>query len=118
VISLLAPHDRYDQIRLWTLLFISITTTIVSLLPITRKRLSEAPHIPSTGCSIDQRPRNCPEPRVEQQLAEQVQQLLVNLVLSGYAAYRTQLFLYLKACGREELNTMNLWAGVDSMTAG
>ena len=43
--------------------------------------------------------------------------LLVNLVLSGYAAYRTQLFLYLKACGREELNTMNLWAGADSMTA-
>lgn len=39
--------------------------------------------------------------------------LLVNVVLSGYAAYRTQLFLYLKACGREELNTMNLWAGVD-----
>jgi hypothetical protein len=29
------------------------------------------------------------------------------------AAYRTQLFLYLKACGREELNTMNLWVGMD-----
>ncbi|PYT29383.1 MAG: hypothetical protein DMG57_11860 [Acidobacteria bacterium] len=44
--------------------------------------------------------------------------LLVNLVLSGYAAYRTQLFCYLKASGRDELNTMNLWAGVDgSMTA-
>jgi hypothetical protein len=43
--------------------------------------------------------------------------LLVNMVLSGFAAYRTQLFLYLKACGREELNTVNLWAGVDSMTA-
>jgi hypothetical protein len=39
--------------------------------------------------------------------------LLVNLVLSGFAAYRTQLFCYLKSCGREELNTMNLWAGVD-----
>lgn len=39
--------------------------------------------------------------------------LLVNLVLSGHAAYRMQLFGYLKACGREELNTMNLWAGVD-----
>lgn len=39
---------------------------------------------------------------------------LVNSVLSGYAAYRTQLFLYLKACGREELNTMNLWAGMDA----
>jgi hypothetical protein len=38
---------------------------------------------------------------------------LVNLVLSGHAAYRTQLFCYLKACGRDELNTMNLWAGMD-----
>jgi hypothetical protein len=38
---------------------------------------------------------------------------LVNTVLSGYAAYRTQLFVYLKACGREELNTMNLWGGMD-----
>jgi hypothetical protein len=39
--------------------------------------------------------------------------LLVNLVLGGYAAYRTQLFCYLKSCGREELSTWNLWAGVD-----
>jgi hypothetical protein len=39
---------------------------------------------------------------------------IVNMVLGGCAAYRTQLFLYLKACGREELNTMNLWAGVDA----
>ena len=39
---------------------------------------------------------------------------LVNLVLCGYAAYRTQLFVYLKACGRDELGTMNLWAGVDA----
>lgn len=39
---------------------------------------------------------------------------LVNTVLGGYAAYRTQLFLYLKSCGREELNTMNLWAGMDA----
>jgi hypothetical protein len=38
---------------------------------------------------------------------------IVNTVLCGYAAYRTQLFLYLKASGREELNTMNLWAGMD-----
>ena len=38
---------------------------------------------------------------------------IVNLVLCGCAAYRTQLFLYLKACGREELGTMNLWAGMD-----
>jgi hypothetical protein len=41
---------------------------------------------------------------------------IVNLVLCGCAAYRTQLFLYLKACGREELSTMNLWAGVDAPT--
>ena len=40
--------------------------------------------------------------------------VLVNLVLSGHAAYRTQLFLYLKSCGRDELNTMNLWAGMDA----
>jgi len=39
---------------------------------------------------------------------------IVNLVLCGCAAYRTQLFLYLKACGREELGTMNLWAGIDA----
>jgi hypothetical protein len=39
--------------------------------------------------------------------------LLVNLILGGYAAYRTQLFCYLKACGLEQLNTMNLWAGLD-----
>ena len=39
---------------------------------------------------------------------------IVNLVLCGCAAYRTQLFVYLKACGREELGTMNLWAGVDA----
>ncbi len=39
---------------------------------------------------------------------------IVNMVLSGCAAYRMQLFLYLKASGREELNTMNLWAGVDA----
>jgi hypothetical protein len=38
---------------------------------------------------------------------------IVNTVLCGCAAYRTQLFLYLKACGRQELNTMNLWGGVD-----
>lgn len=39
------------------------------------------------------------------------------LVLGGCAAYRTQLFLYLKACGREELTTANLWAGVDPQPA-
>ncbi len=42
---------------------------------------------------------------------------IVNLVLGGCAAYRTQLFVYLKACGREELSTMNLWAGVDTPAA-
>ena len=39
---------------------------------------------------------------------------LVNLVLCHYVAYRMQLFLYLKGCGREELSTLNLWAGVDA----
>lgn len=39
---------------------------------------------------------------------------IVTMVLGGFAAYRTQLFLYLKACGREELSTMNLWAGMDA----
>jgi hypothetical protein len=40
--------------------------------------------------------------------------VIVYLVLGGCAAYRTQLFLYLKACGREELSTMNLWGGMDA----
>jgi len=40
-------------------------------------------------------------------------QFMVNHVLGQLAAYRMQLFLYLKACGREELNTMNLWVGTD-----
>jgi hypothetical protein len=39
---------------------------------------------------------------------------IVNLVLCGCAAYRTQLFMYLKACGREELGTANLWMGADA----
>ncbi len=39
--------------------------------------------------------------------------IIVSLVVNGHAAYRTQLFLYLKANGREELNTFNLWAGID-----
>ncbi len=39
--------------------------------------------------------------------------LLVNMVLGGCAAYRTQLFCYLKSCGRDELSTMDLWAGKD-----
>jgi hypothetical protein len=40
---------------------------------------------------------------------------VVNLVLGGHAAYRTQLFCYLKACGHEQLGTTNLWRGVDAM---
>jgi len=39
---------------------------------------------------------------------------IVNQVLCGCAAYRMQLFLYLKACGHGELSTMNLWVGVDT----
>ena len=42
---------------------------------------------------------------------------LVNSVLGGCAAYRTQLFLYLKACGQEDLGTSNLWMGVDATPA-
>jgi hypothetical protein len=42
---------------------------------------------------------------------------LVNLALCGCAAYRTQLFCYLKACGRDELGTMNLWGGMDAPVA-
>ena len=42
---------------------------------------------------------------------------LVTSVLGGCAAYRMQLFLYLKACGREELGTSNLWRGVDAPVA-
>lgn len=41
---------------------------------------------------------------------------LVVFLLSGYAAYRTQLFLYLKACGGDELGTINLWDGIDPPT--
>jgi len=43
--------------------------------------------------------------------------LIVSLVLGGAAAYRTQLFCYLKACGRDELGTANLWRGVDPAPA-
>src|SRR5436309_1805823 len=39
--------------------------------------------------------------------------LVIWLIVNGHAAYRTQLFLYLKACGRDALSTMNLWAGAD-----
>jgi hypothetical protein len=40
---------------------------------------------------------------------------LVWMVLCHYVAYRMQLFLYLKACGREELGTLDLWAGIDAL---
>ena len=39
--------------------------------------------------------------------------MLVMMVYNAHAAYRTQLFCYLKSCGRDELGTMNLWAGQD-----
>jgi hypothetical protein len=39
---------------------------------------------------------------------------LVRWVLGGCAAYRTQLFCYLKSCGREELSTWDLWQGMDA----
>ena len=42
---------------------------------------------------------------------------IVSLILNGYAAYRTQLFLYLKACGRDDLSTTDLWQGVDAPPA-
>jgi hypothetical protein len=38
---------------------------------------------------------------------------LVNYLFGQCTAYRLQLFLYLKASGRSELNTMNLWLGAD-----
>jgi hypothetical protein len=38
---------------------------------------------------------------------------LIKMVIEHYAAYRMQLFIYLKSAGRAELNTMNLWAGID-----
>ena len=39
---------------------------------------------------------------------------IVDFVVGGHAAYRTQLFCYLKSCGRDELSTYNLWQGVDA----
>ena len=43
--------------------------------------------------------------------------LIVTYVLCECAVYRMQLFLYLKASGREELSTWNLRAGVDAPAA-
>ena len=39
---------------------------------------------------------------------------LANLVLGGCAAYRMQLFLYLKASCAPDLNSSNLWSGADT----
>ncbi len=41
---------------------------------------------------------------------------LLNGPLKFATAYKIQLFLYMKANGHTELNTMNLWAGVDPVT--
>ena len=38
---------------------------------------------------------------------------LVNYAFGQCAQYRLQLFLYLKASGHQQLNTMNLWLGAD-----
>jgi len=43
---------------------------------------------------------------------------LVSMVLANYAAYRTQLFCYLKLCGHTELTTSNLWRGMDAPPKG
>jgi len=42
---------------------------------------------------------------------------IVSYVLGDCVAYRMQLFLYLKASGREELSSWNLRAGVDAPAA-
>ena len=43
---------------------------------------------------------------------------LVDFVLKFLTAYRMQLFLYLKQCGRPELKTTNLWRGEDPSPDG
>lgn len=40
--------------------------------------------------------------------------MILNMVYAGCAAYRTQIFLCLRAVERDELGTMDLWAGMDS----
>lgn len=42
---------------------------------------------------------------------------LVNGPLKFAAAYKTQLFTYMKQNGHSNLNTMNLWAGMDAPSA-
>ena len=39
---------------------------------------------------------------------------LVNVLLCSCAAYRMQLFIYLKSCGCDDLSTTNLWGGMDA----
>lgn len=39
---------------------------------------------------------------------------LVNYLLVFLGAYKTQLFLQLKAAGNKDLGTLNLWAGMDA----
>jgi len=41
---------------------------------------------------------------------------LANLVLGGCAAYRMQLYLYLKATSAPTINSANLWSGTDAPT--
>ena len=41
-------------------------------------------------------------------------EFIVNHAICQSAAYRMQLFMYLKACGRVDLNSMNLWVGIDA----
>jgi hypothetical protein len=43
--------------------------------------------------------------------------MIVNQILGSCIAYRMQLFLYLKASGAAELNTWNLWQGIDQPAA-
>lgn len=41
-------------------------------------------------------------------------QIFLELIVKGFAAYRMQLFLYIKQAGKHDLNTMNVWMGKDS----
>jgi hypothetical protein len=38
-------------------------------------------------------------------------------VYNWHVAYKTQIFLQLKAAGLSDIGTMNLWAGMDAPTA-
>ena len=53
---------------------------------------------------------------VESEIFGQTQTLAMHLFgMSKWAvAYKMQLFLYIKACGKHDINTSNLWRGVDS----